>query len=778
MPKKPAQFTLPSPAEILRRLGEKPYSLRQLLKALHLHAGQRTEFNRAIQVLVNEGRVARVKGGLLAATQPQDLIVGRISRKRLDYALLLPEHGEEQELFVDAGDLGDALPDDTVSARLLIGGRSGRDGRRPARVVRVLKRGHDRIVGTFHRQRQFGVITPENIRFTPDFAVPQEAAGAAKDGDKVVAAITAWPEGYVPGRAKIIEVLGQPDKAGMDITVIVRKFELPFAYSEAALAEARRVAQEPGPAETAGRTDLRDRRIVTIDGEDARDFDDAVDCQDRPGGGWRLGVHIADVSHYLPESTALDLETRERGTSVYFPDRALHMLPEPLSTGVCSLRPQVDRLTVSAILDVDPDGTVSHAEFFRSVIRSAARLTYNQVQHVLDEDGKGGNQPAAGKALDLPPALPYQVQDLDQEEIYSAEPAMEPQDGPNPADEFRVELRRLHQAAQALRRERERRGSLDFDLPEPKVILDQAGRVVTIQRRVQKASHRLIEDCMIAANEAVARYLARTDTPTLYRVHEPPAGEKFEELQQFLKAYRYELGPFSPRDAARAYQKLLRSWQGKPEEPVLNMALLRSLKLAVYQPRNLGHFGLGSRCYTHFASPIRRYPDLIVHRTLTARLAGPLPARKLSEWRERMPVWGEQLSFAERRAEKAEREAVAMKQAEFMADKLGEVFAGTISTVTNFGFFVTLEEHFVEGLVKLGSLEDDYYIFEERQRTLIGERHRRIFRTGDKVTIQVMRVNKEEGWVDFALYGQKLKRRGTHWRHPMRPVTHRGRKRR
>jgi len=771
MPKKPTDPKPIRDEDILRLLNEKPYSLRQLLKALYLHAGQRMGLNRSLQTLMNEQKIVRIKGGLLsAAVKPLELVAGRVIRKRADYAFLAPEQPGQPDLFIAAADLGDAMPDDIVSARILVGGRTGGEGRQQARVVRVLKRGHDRVVGTFRKLRQHGTIQPENIAFTPEFVVPQEEIGGARDGDKVVAAITTWPEGYVPGRAKIIEVLGKSDKRGMDITVIVRKFELPYEFSAEALAQAERIAREPGPEDLAGRVDLRHQRIVTIDGEDARDFDDAVYCEERSEGGWRLGVHIADVSYYLREGTALDLEARERGTSVYFPDRALHMLPESLSTGVCSLRPQVDRLTVSAVMDVEPDGTVGPVECFRSVIRSAARLTYNQVQKVLAAGAEG--------APVMPPLSPYAIQDLDPEEYFAAGTEGREEGGKNSAEDFAAELRRLDAVARALRRDRVKRGSLDFDLPEPKVILDAEGKVVRIERRQQWASHKLIEDCMIAANEAVARYLTRTDTPALYRVHDAPSGDKLEELLQYLKAYDYRLENVSPRNASPAFQRLLRSWQGKPEEPVLNMALLRSMKMAVYQPKNIGHFGLGSDCYAHFTSPSRRYPDLIVHRMLTARLEGPLPGHRLAELRERMPVWGEMLSNYERRAEKAEREAVKIKQAEFMEDKLGEVFSGTITSITNFGFFVELDEHFVEGLVKLGSLEDDYYRFEERQRFLVGERHRRTFRTGDKVTVQVMRVNKSEGWVDFALYETKPRPRAPHRRNGMRVAVKSRRKRR
>jgi ribonuclease R len=431
-----------------------------------------------------------------------------------------------------------------------------------------------------------------------------------------------------------------------------------------------------------------------------------------------LGVHIADVSHYLRERTALDQEVRERGTSVYLPDRVLHMLPEPLSTGVCSLVPDRDRLTVSAFMDVEPDGQVSHAEFFRSVIHSAGRLTYNWVEKVLTG-----------------------------------------QNDDNPAQDFKPELLRLHQASLAIRRDREHRGSLDFDLPEAKVVLGADGRVAAIEKRVSLSSHRLIEDCMIAANEAVARFLARTDTPSLYRIHDKPSGDKFDELLEFLKAYGYRLEAGSPRSASLAFQRLLASWQGKPEAPLLNMVLLRSLKLAVYSPRNVGHFGLASSCYTHFTSPIRRYPDLVVHRVLTERLAGPLSAKARAEWTERLPGLGEQLSEAERRAEKAEREAVRVKQAEFMLGHVGEVMAGKITNITNFGFFVELDEVFAEGLVKLGSLGDDYYVFHERERTLRGERHHRMFRLGDPVNVQVLRVNREEGQVDFVLQAEGIARR-------------------
>jgi ribonuclease R len=704
-----------SPVEEERILGilrEQPLSLRDLMKAINLPATARKYFQPQMHALLASGKVVQIKGGLFSPGHPKPVhtLLGKVVQRQAEYAFVVLAEAGQPDLYVASPDLLDALPEDTVEVRVLAGSTGAR---RQAKVVRVVKRGRERIVGTFRLEKKVGFIRPDGLPFVREFLIPAEAQKNARAGEKVVAQITAWPEGYVLGRAQVVEVLGTPDSPGVDISVIVRKYNLPELHSEAAVEEARRISREPGEAEMTGRLDLRNQPIVTIDGEDARDFDDAVSCEDKPGGGWRLGVHIADVSFYLHENSVLDLEARERGTSVYLPDRVLHMLPEPLSCGVCSLVPGRDRLTVSAFMDVEPDGTISHTEFFRSVIHSAARLTYTWVEEVI-----------SGRA------------------------------GDNPASDFKSELLRLHRVSQAIRRDRERRGSLDFDLPEPKVILAEDGSVETIAKRVSLSSHQLIEDCMIAANEAVARYLMRTDTPALYRIHDQPSGDKFEELMEFVKAYGYRLESGSPRAASLAFQQLLHSWQGKPEAPLLNMVLLRSLKLAIYSPRNIGHFGLASSCYTHFTSPIRRYPDLVVHRVLTARLAGALSPKLRSEWAERMPVWGTLLSEAERRAERAEREAVSVKQAEFMQDRVGEVYAGTITNITNFGFFVELNEVFVEGLVKLGSLGDDYYIFHERERKLIGERHRRIFKLGDAVNVQVMRVNKEEGQIDFALYAE------------------------
>ncbi|MEW6516440.1 MAG: ribonuclease R [candidate division FCPU426 bacterium] len=718
---------------ILSHLHAGPLSLRQLLQRLRLPAGRRRDLAGRLQSLQSEGQIVRLRGGLFglpasgfrakkqqsaakpakAAPAPRErrgtsaaILRGRLQQSQPGFGFVIPLDAGQTDCYVAGPDLLDALPEDLVEVRVFTqpGRRPGEVARRRGQIVRVLERARQTVVGVLSERQGQTWIKPEGFFTASDLVVPANRRTGAKSGQKVVARVTVWPRGLEPGQAHVEEVLGRPDEPGVDITSLIRRFEIPDRFSAPAWEQAAAAAREPDEAACRGRLDLRKETIFTIDGADARDFDDAVSCADRPGGGWHLGVHIADVAHYLAPGSLLDAEARERGTSVYLPDRVLHMLPEPLSCGVCSLRPDLDRLAVSALLTVEPDGRVSHAEFSRSVIHSAARLTYEGVEEVL-----------AGRPAE------------------------------DPAGRFIPELKRLWAVSQALRRQRMGRGSLDFDLPDPRVVLGPDGRVTTIERRPQLASHRLIEDCMLAANEAVARHLQRHSLPTLYRIHETPDGEKLEDFREFIAAYGYELRLGKPREAAKAFQKLLRSWQDKPEAPLLNMSLLRAMKLAVYSPRNQGHFGLASACYTHFTSPIRRYPDLLVHRQLVASLAGkPLALARLE-------LLGMQLSATERRAEKAEREAVKLKQAEFMSDKIGRTYSGVIGSVANFGFFVELDEVFVEGLVRIPDLLDDYYYFDDRKRVLVGANHGRLFATGDKVSVRVAAVDQAESRVYFRL---------------------------
>ena len=734
-PKASQSSNWPDEEQIIRQLRKQPYSSRQLLAGFNLSVKQKPALSRCLQRMVASGQIVRRRGGRYSAPQSARLMTGRLVQTRPGFAFVVPDQAGEKDTYVSAADMKNAVPDDRVEIQVISGSRGNRTR---GKVVRILKRARENITGTFNINQGKGWIKVDGWSFMREFFISPGRQGKARDGDQVVARVDVWPTESTPGRANVIEVLGSRDRPGVDITMIVRRFGLPDKFSSAALTQAREIAQEPAEAVYTNRKDLRLEQIFTIDGEDARDFDDAVSCQERPEGGWRLGVHIADVSYYLSAGTVLDREAYERGTSVYFPDRVLHMLPEELSCRVCSLVPGRDRFTVSAGIDIAPDGRIVHTAFYRSVIRSRARLTYNGVEEILQGGRKSGN----------------------------------------PAWDFIPELKLIYCASQALRARRQARGSLDFDLPDSRIVLGPDGRVKTIEKQVQLASHGLIEDCMIAANEAVAGYLARTDTPALYRAHEPPAGEKLEELKEILRAYGYALKPGKSRESSRSFQELLLSWQGRPEASVLNTALLRAMKQALYAPKNLGHFGLASPCYTHFTSPIRRYPDLIVHRMLIERLEkGALAGRRRADIALRMPAWGEQLSLAERRAEKAEREAVKVKQVEFMQDKVGEIFAGLITTVTNFGFFVELEEYFVEGLVRAASLEDDYYCFEDRQRHLAGVNTGREFRTGDRLMVKVMEVDRDEMRVILMLHEDKPRHEKRVRKNPPRVIPQRRRKR-
>ncbi|MCK5243498.1 ribonuclease R [bacterium] len=739
MPKKKTDKNKIDPKSLLSLLRQRACSPRRLMKELMLPKSQRMVISNMLRQMAEEGKVIRLRGGLYGLPKQSKTLVGRLVQSKPGFAFVIPQDEKEPDLYVPGKNLKDAMPDDEVEVRVVseIQRSRTRGQKRQAQIVRVVKRASEQIVGLYFQDRGVRLIHPEGMIRLHEFTVAATKTRKAKSGDQVVAKVTAWPQRYTPGEAEITEVLGTTNAPGVDITAIVRRYNLPDRFSKAALDQANAIAIEPVPKEIAQRLDLREQVIVTIDGADARDFDDAVSCETLANGNWRLGVHIADVAYYLDSGSCLDLEARERGTSVYLPDRVLHMLPEPLSCGVCSLVPKRDRYTVSAFMEVTPTGEVVNTEFHRSIIHSHERLTYDWVETVLTQ-----------KHCD------------------------------NPAERYREELKQFHQVALALRAKRESRGSLDFDLPDPRVVLGPDGRVQTIEKREQLASHRLIEDCMIAANEAVAKYLRQQDVPSLYRIHEPPAGERMEEFQEFLEAYGYALKLGKSQEASKQFQKLMQQWEGKPEAQVLNMALLRAMKLAVYAPKNSGHFGLGSECYTHFTSPIRRYPDLIVHRRLTEHLKRRTQTGgQRNAWQSKMVIWGEQLSDLERRAEKAEREAVKRKRLEFMSNKIGEIFEGTITTVANYGFFVELQEHFVEGLVRSSELSDDYYYFEERQRFLQGTNSHRIFRTGQRVRIRMDRIEWEEQRVLFSLHEAAAQKKTAEKRNAPRMVRKSRRKR-
>jgi ribonuclease R len=575
----------------------------------------------------------------------------------------------------------------------------------------VLERANQRIVGRYESDGRFGGhIVPFDRRVLHEVFVPAGDEGGAEPGVMVAAEITRPPTATRNPAGRVTEVLGRLSDPGVDLKVIVAKHGLPDHFPREVEAEAAQVARPVTPAQIEGRTDFRGWLTVTIDPETARDHDDAVGIERRPNGGYRLAVHIADVAHYVREGGALDEEAYLRGTSVYFPDRVVPMLPHALSSDVCSLVEGQDRLTQSAVIELDAGGRVLKTSFHDGVIKSAARLSYQQAQAIVDGD------PAARERF---------------------APLVEA-------------LLAMDELARKMRARRYERGSLDFDLPEPKLVLDASGEMTAIVRHERLDSMKLIEEFMLAANEAVAEALDRAGSGALYRIHEQPDPDRVEQFTDLVASLGYGMPQNLDTVRPEHFQLILRQIEGKPEEKLVSYLLLRTMKLARYHERNLGHFGLATDMYAHFTSPIRRYPDLVVHRALRALRQGRDGEREA--WlREKLPEMGLHLSEMERRASEAERELVEWKKVRFMASRLGERYTGYVTGVQAFGLFVELDEIYVQGLVHVSSMTDDYYRFDERAHRLAGENTRRTYRLGDRVEVQVVRVDLERRQIDFAL---------------------------
>ncbi|MCC7125503.1 MAG: ribonuclease R [Acidobacteria bacterium] len=571
------------------------------------------------------------------------------------------------------------------------------------------------LVGRFERDRLGqAYVVPFDRRTSDDVLIARADTGDAEPGQMVLLDITRVAAVGQPPRGRVTEVLGDADAPGVDTEIILRKHAIPVEHGPEALAQAAAVGSAVRPQDITGRTDFRDRIVVTIDGEHARDFDDAISIARLPNGHFWLGVHIADVAHYVPEGSPLDVEAYERGTSVYFPERAVHMFPEALATGVCSLNPHVDRLVQSCLMEVTPAGQVVRHEIHGGVINSQARMTYTAVNAILTE------------------------QDEDTRAQYR---------------ELIPTFELMHELFGVLNRARHRRGSVDFDLPEPEVVLDTEGFVTDIIASERNVAHRLIEEFMLLANETVARHLESAGMPSLYRIHEVPDALKVEEFEEFISSLGYSLAAPSGGVRPTHFQALVEKIRGTPVERPIAMLMLRTMQKARYDAINVGHFGLASPSYTHFTSPIRRYPDLVVHRVLRE-----LRHTKVSDDRRVMldralPEVARHTSDRERRADEAERELVQWKKVRFMADKVGDVFEGYVTGVTHFGLFVELVEHYVEGLVHISTLADDFYRFIEGSHQLYGENTRRVFRLGDHLRVQVVRVDLDRRMIDLAVEG-------------------------
>jgi len=696
-----------------------PASARELMQALKIPREERPAFRRHLKALVAEGELIQVRGHRYGLADKMDLVVGRLETHASGYGFVVSERpleGATGDIYVAAQNLKEAMHGDRVVVRV----EHVRDGRAEGRVVKILERRSARVVGRFETD-EAGVafVVPFDNRIVADIHVPRGETLHASPGKMVTAEITRWPAATRGPVGRVVEVLGDINAPGVDTQVIIRKHAIPDAHGAAAVEEARRMTRgRPGQTieasrqDTAGRTDFRGLQIVTIDGEHARDFDDAISIERLGNGHYLLGVHIADVSHYVKQRSALDEEAYERGTSVYFPERAVHMFPEALATGLCSLNPRVDRLVQSCVMEIDRHGDVVRYEFHDAVIRTTERMTYTAVNAIL---------------TDRDPETTARFQRL------------------VPMFELMREL------FVVLNDRRRRLGSIDFDLEETELVLDEAGMVEAIIPSERNVAHRIIEEFMLLANETVAQYLDERDVPSLYRVHEEPDPLKVERFEEFVSSLGYSLA--APPDGVRPrhFQHLIERLQGKPEEKPVAFLMLRTMQKARYDSRNLGHFGLAFESYTHFTSPIRRYPDLVVHRMLREARGAAITAERREDLEEEMPEIARHTSDMERRADDAERELVQWKKVRFMADKVGDEFDGYITGVAPFGLFVELVEHFVEGLVHVTTMADDYYRYLEDAHTLRGENTEKTYRLGDRVRVQVLRVDLERRQIELGL---------------------------
>ena len=690
-----------------------PATVRELMQRLKLSREQRVTLRRRLATLVESGALIKVRGNRYGLPDRMQLVTGRVTVNPRGFGFVTPDQavvGLDGDLYIAGGNLNQAMHGDRVVAPVE---RQRSEGRAEGRIVRILERATDQLVGRLDTDESgLAYVVPFDRRLVMDVHIPKGESGEAEAGQLVMVALTRFPTPTRGPVGRVTEVLGTLDTAGVDTELILRKFGIADDHPEAAVAEARKLGSQIRSRDIKGRQDFRARQTVTIDGETARDFDDAITLKKLPNGHFWLGVHIADVSHYVPEGSALDAAAYDRATSVYFPDRAVHMFPEELATGLCSLHPNVDRLVQSCLMEIDARGTVCRYEIHDGVIHSDARMTYTDVNAIL---------------VDRDPETCARYKSL------------------VPMFELMNEL------FEALNARRRRRGSIDFDLPAAEFLMDDEGRVEAIVAAERNQAHRIIEECMLIANETVASHLEEQGIPALFRVHESPDPLKVEEFEDFTTSLGYSLGVSSEGVAPRHFQRLLQRLRGKPEERPVAFLMLRTMQQARYDIQNRGHFGLAAPSYTHFTSPIRRYPDLVVHRALRETRAGARRDPSHSARAEALPEVARHTSEMERRAEEAEREVVQWKKVRFMVDKVGDEFTGYVTGVTAFGLFIELVEHFVEGLVHISSMADDYYKFFERQHELRGENSRKVYRLGDAVKVQLVRVDPDHRKLELAL---------------------------
>lgn len=687
--------------------GYQPMKIKELVMVLHVPTEDRPVFEHLIGELISEGKLIRNKRGKFITPKVLNMVTGTFQGHPKGFGFLILEE-EEKDIFIPASGVNGALHKDKVMCRIT---RAATETKRAeAEIIQILERGPQCIVGVYEQSQNFGFVVPDEQKYARDIFIPKKFSKGAVSGHKVLVEIIDWADEKKNPEGKIVSILGHVNDPGVDILSIIYQYDLPMEFPSEVMEQIESIPTEVPDKDKRGRTDLRSIPMVTIDGEDAKDLDDAISLEKLDNGMYRLGVHIADVTHYVTERSALDIEALERATSIYLVDRVIPMLPHKLSNGICSLNAGVDRLALTCMMEIDPNGNVQNHQIMETVIRVDERMTYTNVKKVL---------------VDHDEAL---------QERYK---------------EFVPMFELMEELAAILRTKRIKRGAIDFNFEETKVILDKQGVPVEIKPYDRNVATRIIEEFMLVCNETIAEDYFWQEKPFVYRSHENPDPEKITALSEFVNNFGYTIKGNTtthPKD----FQKILEEIAGKPEESILSHLLLRSMKQARYTAECNGHFGLAAKYYCHFTSPIRRYPDLQIHRNIKYNLHGKLQGKKEKTLASHMPEVAKQSSVRERRAEEAERETIKLKKVQYMEKYVGEIFEGVITGTTSWGIYVELPNT-VEGLVHVNEMDDDYYIYDEPGHRWIGEHSKKVYRLGDKVKVRVIKTDMMTRTIDFRL---------------------------
>jgi ribonuclease R len=694
--------------EFMKQDAYKPLLFGELALVLDVPKAEYDAFKDVVNELEEEGKIFKTHKDRYGVPERMSLVVGRLQGHERGFGFMIPDDDNLKDVFIPADSLNGAMNNDRVVIRL--NKKTVGDKKPEGEVIKIINRANINVVGTFESSRSFGFVTPDNTRLAGDIFIPKDEFNDAKSGQKVVVEIVKYAEKRRNAEGRVIEIIGNKGEPGTDILSIIKSYNLSETFPDDVMQQAENTSERVTEDMIKGRTDLRQLRMVTIDGEDAKDLDDAVSLEILPNGNYRLGVHIADVSHYVTEGSPLDKEALKRGTSVYLVDRVIPMLPRNLSNGICSLNPRVDRLSFTVMIEIDSHGkTVSH-DIFDSVINIDERMTYKNVHKIL-----------VHKDAELMQKYDYLVDDF----------------------------KKMEELALILRAKRFSRGAIDFDFDEAKIILDDQGKPIEVRRYETTIANKIIEEFMLVCNETVAEHFFWANSPFVYRVHEDPDIEKIEAFNEFVHNFGFSLKGVN-KIHPKAFQDLLEKVKGTKEERIISTVMLRSMQKARYSNINNSHFGLAAKYYSHFTSPIRRYPDLIIHRIMKEQIKGRMSETRENYLNSKLPEITKQCSDRERGAEEAERETEDLKKVEYMKQHEGETFKAIISNVTSFGMFVELDNT-IEGLIHMSNMEDDYYIFNEKQYCLIGERTRKIYRIGEDIEVKLIKADLASRKMDFTI---------------------------